>query len=142
MGRWLMTATGPGVRMARGHAGVEIVEILAVALDHGQTVAGKGLGHREALDVVAGVAGDGDIVVIDDEFDLESVGDGDAGGLGVVALLLGAVGTETEDRRVGVRHGDAVDVRPHVAEPARAESPTPGVWPNSGWPGRWAPASR
>ena len=113
---------GSGCAHGAGHPGVEIVEILAVALVHGQTVSGEGLGHRETLDVVAGVTGDGDIVVIDDEFDLESVGDSDAGGLGVVALLLRAVGAETEDRRAGVRHGDAVDVRPHVAEPARAES--------------------
>ena len=81
----------------------------------------EGLADVVALEVVGWVAGDGDIVVVDEQFDVEVLCDGEAGGFGVVALLLAAVGAKHEDRLVGVGHGDAVDEGPHMPESARGE---------------------
>ena len=51
-----------------------------------------------ALHVLARMAGDGDVVVVDEQLDLEVAGHGIAGGLGVVAFHLRAVAAEHHQR--------------------------------------------
>ena len=65
-------------------AAVQAVQIFAVAFQHRQAVAGQRAGGGGAFQVVRGVAGDGDVVVVDDQFDIEVLRQGQAGGFGVV----------------------------------------------------------
>lgn len=99
----------------------EAVEVFALADIDGEAVAFEGFGDAVAGEVIAGVAGDGDIIVIDEEFDVEILGDGHACGLGVVAFHFGAVGAEEEYGFFRVGEGDAVGVGPHVAEASGGE---------------------
>lgn len=101
----------------------------------------EGLGDAEPGEIVGGMTGDGDIVVIDEEFNVEVLGDGKAGGFGIVAFLLGAVRPETADNFGGVGDRHPVHVRPHMAQTTGTELNT-GVSPSSGWPGSLAWASR
>jgi hypothetical protein len=81
------------------------------------------------------MAGDGDIVVVDEHLDVELLADRQARRLGVVAFHLAAVGAEQDDRLAGVRHGDAIAECPEVAEAAGGEFDA-GRQPFSGWPGK------
>ena len=68
------------------------------------------------------MAGDGDVVVVDQHFHIQALcATVEAGGLGVVAFHLTAVGAEHHDRAAGARHRDAVAEGPHVPKTARAE---------------------
>jgi len=88
---------------------------------------------------LAGMTGNGDVVVVDEQLDPEIAGHGIAGGLGVVAFHLRTVAAEHHQdlRRVGL--GDPVDVAPQVPQPAGGEEDAAGVialrMPNSShWP--------
>ena len=111
----------PGGGDRRAHGSEQGVQVLAVAGLHGQAVSAQGAGQIVAGHVVGGVAGDGDVVVVEQEFDGQLPGHRVAGGLGVAALLLGAVTAEQENRLAGVGLGHAVHMAPQVAEPAGAE---------------------
>ena len=118
----------PGREQRLADAPVEGLEVLAVADADGQTLPGQGAGDIEALHIGAGVAGDGDVVVVDEQLDREPAGHGIAGRLGVVALHLRAVAAEHHHRLGAVGLGDAVDIAPQVAEAARGEEhPVPLV---------------
>ena len=58
---------GPVAGDGHAHAAVEVVEVLGVAGVRGEAVPGEGLRHVEAGHVVAGVPGDGHIVVVDEQ---------------------------------------------------------------------------
>lgn len=73
----------------------------------------------ETLEVLGRVPSDGDVIVVDDDLYVQLLGNSEAGSLGVVALLLRAIGAEAKDYFVSVCHGDAVHHCPHVAEAAR-----------------------
>ena len=104
-----------------GDGAPELVDVLALDGEDLEAVALESLRELEALEVLGGMARDGDVVVVDEELDVQVLCDGEAGGLGVVALLLGAVGAEAEDGLVAVGEGDAVDEGPDVAEAAGGE---------------------
>ena len=63
------------------------------------------------------MAGDGDVVVVDEDLDVELLADGEPRGLGIVAFHLRSVGAEQDDRLAWVGHGDAVAEGPQVPEP-------------------------
>lgn len=65
----------------------EGVKVLALDGDNLQTVARKGLREVVALHVLRRVAGNGDVVVIDDELDVKVLRDGQTGGLRIVTFL-------------------------------------------------------
>ena len=111
----------PGGGDRRAHGSEQGVQVLAVAGLHGQAVSAQGAGQIVAGHVVGGVAGDGDVVVVEQEFDGQLPGHRVTGRLGVAALLLGAVTAEQENRAAGVGLGHAVHMAPQVAEPAGAE---------------------
>ena len=104
-----------------GDGAPELVDVLALDGEDLEAVALESLRELEALEVLGGMARDGDVVVVDEELDVQVLRDGEAGGLGVVALLLGAVGAEAEDGLVAVGEGDAVDEGPDVAKAAGGE---------------------
>lgn len=63
------------------------VKVLALDGDNLQPVARKGLREVVALHVLGRVAGNGNIVVIDDKLDVEVLRDSQTGGLRVVTFL-------------------------------------------------------
>ena len=67
-----------------------------------------------ALEVIRGVTGDSDIVVINNKLDIEAAGSSKASSLGVIALLLRTIGTKAPRDLVGVGHSNTVDHWPHL----------------------------
>jgi hypothetical protein len=67
------------------------------------------------------VAGDRHVVVVDQQLHVEPVGHRKAGRLGVIPLLLGAVGAQAHQHPIGIRQGQAVHERPEVAEATGTE---------------------
>jgi hypothetical protein len=111
----------PGRAHRLQHAPIERLDVLAVAAVHVHAVALQRLADVVARQVVRGMAGDRDVVVVNDHLDVDLLRHGEARRLGVVALHLGSVGTEHEHDFVRVGLGHAVDKGPHVAETARGE---------------------
>lgn len=68
-------------------SGPKGVKILTLDGDNLQTVARKGLRKVVALHVLGRVTGNGDVVVIDDELDVEVLCDGQTSGLRIVTFL-------------------------------------------------------
>ena len=81
----------------------------------------EGLGEIVSLEVVGRVAGDGNIIVIDDEFDVEVLSDCQSSSLSVVALLLRSIRSQAEDGLVTVGQGNTVNHRPHVSKTSGGE---------------------
>jgi len=86
-----------------------------------ETVTLKSLGEIVSLEVFRRVTGDGDVVVVNEDFDIEILSDREPSGFRVVTLLLRSVRTQAEDDLVTVGQGDAVNHRPHVSKTARGE---------------------
>ena len=81
----------------------------------------EGLGEIVSFEVVGRVTGDGNVVVVDDEFDVEVLSDCQPSGLCVVTLLLRSVGTQAEDDFVTVGQGNTVNHGPHVSKTSGGE---------------------
>ena len=64
-----------------------------------EAVACKSLANVVALQVLGGVSGNGDVIVIDDELDVQVLRDGETGGLGVISLLSSVPVCENPRRR-------------------------------------------
>lgn len=87
--------------------GVELVDVLAVRLEHLQSVTLESLGDRISAEVVGGVtpetsadqrpgvvetsSRDGNVVVIDEDFDIETPRHSQSRGLGIISLLLRSI---------------------------------------------------
>ena len=86
-----------------------------------QAVAFECFGNVEARQVVRWMTGDGDIVVVNQQLDIQILSNGQSSGFCVVAFHLRSVRSQHEHDfvRVGDRH--TVDVWPHVTESTRAE---------------------
>jgi len=67
------------------------------------------------------MSGDGYIIVVDEQLDVELLRDGVPGGFSIAALLLGAVAAEHDHGFIWVCRGHAVDMAPHVAQAAGTE---------------------
>ncbi len=117
----------PGAGQGAADAAIQGGQVFPAAAVDPETVALEGLLHREALHVGAGVPGDGHVVVVDEHLDVEALGHGVARGLGIAALLLGAVAAEHDHDLVRVGRGHAVDVAPQVAQAPGAEKNALGV---------------
>ena len=102
----------------------ECVYVLALNRNDLETMSGERLGDLVAFEIFRWVSSDGDIVVINDEFHIQFLGNCEASRLSVVSLLLGAIGAKTEDILVAISKRDAVNHRPHVSETARREFDT------------------
>jgi hypothetical protein len=84
--------------------------------DHLKTVAGERLFKVIAFQVFGWMPCDGDIIVIDDDFYVQVLRNGQASRLGVVAFLLRTIGAKTEDSLVTIGKGDAIDHGPQMSE--------------------------
>ena len=96
-------------------------QVFAVAGIHREAVAPERGLDAKPLHVVAGVSGDGHVVVVDEQLDVEPLGHGVPGGFGIAAFLLRAVAAEQDHGFVRVGGGHAVDMAPQVTQPAGAE---------------------
>ena len=94
------------------------VEVFAHHRVGQKPVAGERARQVVADHVFLRVAGDRDVVVVDQHLDVQLLDRRQPRGLGVVAFHLRAVGAEQDDRLARVGHRDAVAERPHVTEPA------------------------
>ena len=76
----------------------------------------EGLLDIVALEVLRGVAGDGDVVVVDHQLHVDVTGSSKARGLGVVALLLRTIRAQAPRNLVRVGHGHTIHHRPHLCK--------------------------
>jgi hypothetical protein len=67
------------------------------------------------------VAGNGDVVVVNEHLEVQLLGHGEPGRLGIVPLHLAAIGTQQDDGLAGVGHRHAIAKSPQMAETTRAE---------------------
>lgn len=65
--------------------------------------------------------GDGHIIVVDEQFDVELLRNGVPGGFRIAAFLLGAVAAEHNHGFIRIGRGHPIDMAPHVTQPAGAE---------------------
>jgi len=87
---------------------------------------GEAMAHQRFFDVItfhvlAGMTGDGDIVVVDEELDVQLLRDGISGGFGIGAFLLRAVTAEQNHHSVRMSGRYPVDMTPQMPEPAGTE---------------------
>lgn len=101
--------------------GPESVDVLSLNCHNFEAVALKSLGEIVSLEVLRRVTGNGDVIVVDEEFDVEVLSDCQSSSLRVVALLLRSIRTQTEDGLVTVGQGDAINHGPHVSKAAGGE---------------------
>jgi hypothetical protein len=86
----------------------------------------QGLADLVTLEVLRGMTGDGDIIIIDEELDVQALSDSQTSSLSIISFLLRTIGSQTEDSLVRVSHGDTVDHGPHVSQASRRELDTRG----------------
>mmetsp|Transcript_53362 Transcript_53362/g.114692 ORF Transcript_53362/g.114692 Transcript_53362/m.114692 type:complete len:434 (+) Transcript_53362:325-1626(+) len=103
------------------HCSVDRFEVLPVHVDRLDVVSLEGLANVIASEVLRRVAGNGDIIVVNEKLHVQPICGSDARSLRCVALHLGAVGTEGTDHLFGAAHRNAVNHWPHVAQAAGAE---------------------
>ena len=65
-----------------------------------------------SLQVFRRVSRNGDIIVIDKKFDVESLGDCKSCSFSIITFLLRAIGAKAEDDLIAVSEGNTVDKRP------------------------------
>lgn len=99
----------------------EGVDVLSLNCHDFEAMALKCLGEIVSLKVFRGVTSNGDVIIVDEDFDVEVLSNCQPSGLCIVALLLRSVGTQAEDDLVTVSQGNTVDHRPHVSKASRGE---------------------
>ena len=109
------------VREDAAQVDVQLIQILAHHGVDGQSVAGERAREVVADHVLLRMAGDGDVVVIDEHLEIELLAHAKPRGFGVVPFHLRAVRTEHHDRLARIGHRHAIAERPHVPEPAGTE---------------------
>ena len=114
---------GVGNRVAKRTAQIDIqgVQILTHRGLGDEAIPGQGAGEVVTGHVLLRMAGDGDVIVVDQHFDVQLFADGEAGRFGIIAFHLTAVGAEQNHGFAGICQGHAVDEGPQVAETAGAE---------------------
>ena len=73
------------------------------------------------------MTGNGHVIVVDEQFDVQVLGDRVSGCLGIAAFLLGPVAPKQHHGFIRMCRGNAVDVTPQVTETPRTEKNAPGV---------------
>ena len=92
--------------------------------DYLKTVAEECLLQLIAFQVFGWVTSDGDIIVIDDDLHVQVLCNRESSRLSIVAFLLRAIRTKTEDILVAIGKRDAIDQGPHMSEaPGRELNP-------------------
>jgi hypothetical protein len=99
----------------------ESVDIFTLDSDHLETVTKKRLLQFVALQILGWVPSDGDIIVVNEYLYVQVLCNGKSSRLGVVALLLRAIGAKTEDSLVAIGKRDTINQGPHMSETPRRE---------------------
>ena len=99
----------------------EGIDILSLDSHNLEAVTLKGLGEIISLEVTRGVSSDGDVIIVDEKFDVEILSNCQPSGFRIVTLLLRSVGTQTEHGFVAIGQGNAVDHGPHMPETSGGE---------------------
>ena len=81
----------------------------------------ESLGEIVPFEVLGRAAGNGDAIVVDEEFYVEVLSDCKPSGLCVVTFLLRSIRTQAEDDLVTVGQSDTVDHGPHVSKTSGRE---------------------
>jgi len=74
----------------------------------------ESLGEIVSLEVLRRMTGNGNVVVVDEEFYVEILSDCKPSGLCVVTFLLRSIGTQAKDDLVTIGQSDTVNHGPHV----------------------------
>lgn len=97
------------------------LEIFALDSYYLEAMSRQRLLDVEALQVLGGMTGDSDVVIVNDKFDVQALCDCKSGGFGIIALLLRAVGTEHKHGLLAVCKRNAIDEGPDMTETTRRE---------------------
>jgi hypothetical protein len=101
-----------------GPEGIDVLSLNGYDL---QAVTPKGLSEIVSLEVFRRMSGNSDVVIVDEELNVEILGDSEPSSFCVVALLLRSIGTQAEDSFVTVGQSNPVNHRPHVSETSGGE---------------------
>lgn len=99
----------------------EGVDVFTLYSEDLETMSLERLLQFVSLEIIGGMACDGDVVVINQELNVQALRNGKTSSLCIVTLLLRTIGTETKDDFIPVGEGDTVYVWPHVAKTTRRE---------------------
>ena len=99
----------------------EGVDVLSLGSHNLETVTCESLGDVIPFEVLGRMTGNGDIVVVYEEFYVEVLSDCQSSSLCIVALLLGSIRTQAEHGFVTVGESNAVNHGPHVSKTPRGE---------------------
>jgi hypothetical protein len=97
------------------------IDIFTLDSDHLEAVAEKCLVHFIALQILGWMPSDSDVIVVDDDLHVKILCNRESSRLCVVAFLLRAIGTKTEDGLVAIGKSDTIDQGPHMPEAPRRE---------------------
>mmetsp|Transcript_31589 Transcript_31589/g.61635 ORF Transcript_31589/g.61635 Transcript_31589/m.61635 type:complete len:493 (-) Transcript_31589:378-1856(-) len=100
---------------------VQGVQVFTVALGNPQPVPSQGVLNAVALHVGGRVACNGDVVVIDQKFDIQVLCHCQTSCLRIVPLHLTAITAKDYADLARVGHSNTVDIGPHVPKPSRTK---------------------
>jgi len=81
----------------------------------------ESLGEIVSLEVFRRVTGNGNVIVVDEKFDVEILSDCKPSGLRVVTLLLRSIGTQAKNGLVAVGQCNTINHGPHVSKTSGGE---------------------
>ena len=99
----------------------EGINVLALDSANLETMAFERLFQVVPLEIIGGVASNGDVIVVNQELNVQALSNGKASSLCIVTLLLRTIGTETKDDFIPVGKGDTINMGPHVTKTTRRE---------------------
>ena len=98
------------------HATVKCIQFFSVADVDFQAVPFKSAGNVIALQVVGRMTGNGHVVVVNQQLDVQLLSHGQSRRFGVVAFHLRTVGSKHEDNLLRIRDGHSVNEGPHMPQ--------------------------
>lgn len=101
--------------------GPEGIDVLSLDSHDFEAVTLKSFGEIVSFEVLRWMASNGNVIVVDKEFDVEVLSDRQPSSLCIITLLLRSIRTQAEDGLVTVGQGNAVNHRPHVSKASGGE---------------------
>jgi len=81
----------------------------------------QSLAQLVTLEIFRRVTSNCNVIVVDEQLDVQTLGNSKPCGFCVVTLLLRSIRTQTENLLAGVGESNTIDQRPYVAKTARGE---------------------
>ena len=104
-----------------GQTAPERIDVLSLDGHNLEAVTFESLGEIVSLEVFRGVTSDGNVIVVNEEFDVEVLSNRQPSSLCVVTLLLRSIRAQAEDDFVAVGQGDTINHGPHVSKTSGGE---------------------